>query len=435
MDEENLDAPQDSVEFLEYVQKHQSKVDHHKNRLHKLSKLIMFLGVSAIGFMAFRHFVHARRIHSSEFSGQGHRLGASNEADEADQYKQTFNFLSVAIWGLVITKAKAGVEAASNKDANTVGGLVKKVGAICALIAAASVFQLMGTMNHSETNSAKAPKAESHKLQASNESHPASYYDKKSSHYQGGAHNVLINFAKESMAGVKPVAKVAQNNGNYGHNVLLTAAKESMNNKSNVMSTVSNNGNHGHNVLVNVAKAQMSGEVESTIPSQKSLGGSHNVAMAVLVESSRQFKKQQQQKKQVQSSGISTFFSSFGTQKVSEKQFGKNLKSTAAFVGFMITLAMCVSFFVTLKTYHAHLVKRDQLVALMKNPNARVAVGQKGKDVVKKIAAKSKALKASAAPKKVANVSDLESLIESAKAKKVLDAAKSELLLSGYTAP
>jgi uncharacterized PurR-regulated membrane protein YhhQ (DUF165 family) len=130
----------------------------------------------------------------------------------------------------------------------------------------------------------------------------------------------------------------------------------------------------------------MSGEIESTIPSQQSLGGSHNVAMAVLSEQSRTFKKQQQKNKQVQStSGLSSFFSNLSNRNVSEKQFNKNLKSTAAFVGFMMTLALCVSFYVTIKTYHAHLEKRDQLVALMKNPNARVAVGKKGKEVVKKL--------------------------------------------------
>lgn len=86
-------------------------------------------------------------MHSAEFSGRSHRLGASNENVEADAYKQTFSYLSVAIWGLVVTKAKAGVDAASSKDTTSVSGLVKKVGAICALIAAASIFQLMGTMN------------------------------------------------------------------------------------------------------------------------------------------------------------------------------------------------------------------------------------------------------------------------------------------------
>ena len=100
----------------------------------------MALGIGALGFMAFRHFVHTQRMNESSFGGKSHRLGASNEDLESDAYKQTFSYLSIAIWGLVVTKAKAGVEAAQNKDANTVSGLVKKVGAICALIAAASVF-------------------------------------------------------------------------------------------------------------------------------------------------------------------------------------------------------------------------------------------------------------------------------------------------------
>jgi hypothetical protein len=66
--------------------------------------------------------------------------------------------------------------------------------------------------------------------------------------------------AKESMAGVKPVVK--------------------------------NQGNHGHNAILDIAQKSMSNEVESTIPSQQSLGGSHNVAMAMIAEQSRSFKKQ-----------------------------------------------------------------------------------------------------------------------------------------------
>lgn len=103
----------------------------------------------------------------------------------------------------------------------------------------------MGTMNSSDKAVVKAPKVESHKLQASNERHPASYYDKTSSHYQGGIHNVLLNKAKESMAGIKPVKE--------------------------------NQGNHGHNAILSIAKKSMSGEVQS------SLGGSHNVAMNILM--------------------------------------------------------------------------------------------------------------------------------------------------------
>jgi len=71
----------------------------------------------------------------------------------------------------------------------------------------------------------------------------------------------------------------------------------------------------------------------------------------------------------------------------------------------------------------------------MKNPNARVAVGKKGKEVVKKLADKSKALKAEPKNKAVVKANDLESLIEQAKAKKAVNEARSELLLSGYAAP
>jgi len=182
----------------------------------------------------------------------------------------------------------------------------------------------------------------------------------------------------------------------------------------------------------------MSGSDSSiNVPSAKALGGNHNVAMAVLAEQSRKFKKtQMRREQQVQQGSMSSFFSGLSNRNLSEKQFNKNLRSTAAFVGFMVTLATCVAFYVTLKTYHAHLQKREQLVALLKNPNARVASGKKGKEIVKKLAEKSKALKGAAKPKKdVKKADDLEALIESAKAKKAVNDARSELLLSGYKAP
>lgn len=76
-------------------------------------------------------------------------------------------------------------------------------------------------------------------------------------------------------------------------------------------------------------------------------------------------------------------------------------------------------------------------MSLLKNPNARVAVGKKGKEVVKKLAKKSKALKASATKteKKAKSADGLEALIEAAKEKKAVADARSELLLSGYKSP
>jgi len=72
-------------------------------------------------------------------SYNSHRLGASNTAESSVQ-SQAFSSISVMIWGLVVAKAKSGVDAAQSKDASSVGGLVKKVGTICALIAVASTL-------------------------------------------------------------------------------------------------------------------------------------------------------------------------------------------------------------------------------------------------------------------------------------------------------
>ena len=58
IENENLDAPADSVKFLEYMKKHEEKVNHHKHRVHKLSKLLFVIGIAAIVYMGVRYAVH-----------------------------------------------------------------------------------------------------------------------------------------------------------------------------------------------------------------------------------------------------------------------------------------------------------------------------------------------------------------------------------------
>lgn len=194
IEEENLETPSESVEFLQYVKKHQKKVEHHKRSMYNFHKMLFVFGVAALGYMTIRHFGHAERMHGDEdnsYSGRDHRLGASNEASgETSQSAQTFSMVSVAIWGLVVAKARTGMEASTKSDSTTVGGLVSKVGTICGLIAAAALCQFMGTMGASE---ATGVASKGHKLQSGRPtSHPASYYDEESSHYMGGAHNALL---------------------------------------------------------------------------------------------------------------------------------------------------------------------------------------------------------------------------------------------------
>jgi len=189
--------------------------------------------------------------------------------------------MSVAIWGLVAAKAKSGVEAAGKDDALSVGALVKKIGVFCSLIAAASLCQMMGAANTAAPVEA-VPKTTGHKLQA--EHHPASFYDKSSSHYQGGAHNVLINLAKSGKIDTTPVPQ------------------------------------HGHDALIKLAKDLNQGK-RSVDFSAKSMGGNHNVAMAVLAQHSNEF-KQARMAERKSNSGISSMFSMFSSpQKATNAQF------------------------------------------------------------------------------------------------------------------
>lgn len=362
--------------------------------MHNLHKFIMVVGVMALGRMAFHYFTHARRGHheeSQQFSGRGHRLGASNETqvDDVSNFAPVFSSLSVAIWGMVIAKAKTGMEAATKNDSATVGGLLKKTGFVIAMIVAASVFQLMAAMN-TTTKAAAAP-SHGKKLQAGRfDSHPASYYDQTSSHYMGGAHNALLMAAKMDVTETKTVETPKS----------LTNA---------------------NSILVSVAKESMSTKKAPMVSSQKSMGGAHNVAMAVLTEQSRQFKSKFQQAR--------------STSRYSTQLNEKNLRETGRFVAFIATLALCVASFVTVKTYHAHLEKQDTLNALLKNPNARVASQKKGREIVQKFKDQTEAT-AEITP---TATSDLEHLIVAAKAKKVLRAAaveeQSERLLNGYQPP
>ena len=267
VEDENLDRPKDSVEFLQYVKKHQKKVDTHRRRVHTMSKGLMVLGFAGMAFMAYNWWTRPVHHHEKHYSGKNHRLGASAEVED-DGTGMIFKSMSLAIWGLIVSKAKSGLEAASQSDEKSVGATVKKIGAFCGLIVAASLFQLMAQQNTSnpvEAVSAATKATSSKKLQASNESgHLPSYYDKSSSHYMGGAHNQFLNAMKQHKETGKPLKQASRSYENHGHNILVQAAQETMKQPG-------------------VPKV-------NTIPSQKSMGGSHNVAMAVLTEQSRQFK-------------------------------------------------------------------------------------------------------------------------------------------------
>lgn len=156
------------------------------------------------------------------------------------------------------------------------------------------------------------------------------------------------------------------------------------------------------------------------------MGGAHNVAMAVLVEKSNDFMRKQSSARV--SSGKSWF------RKPTAAQLKKNMGETGAFVAFIFTLGLCMTYYVTLKTYHAHLEKNETLQKLLTNPNARVASGKKGKQVIKKIMKKTKKV---IVDEEAPLADKYDQMIKAAKANKVkkIVEEKAEQLLSGYEAP
>lgn len=117
--------------------------------------------------------------------------------------------------------------------------------------------------------------------------------------------------------------------------------------------------------------------------------------------------------------------------KNSGQDFNKQLKSVSAFMLFAVVSGLSMAYFVTFKTYHAQLQKMDSLKALLNNPNARVAAGQTGKDLMAKIEAhKAK----SQAPKKILQSSQADETVELLKT--LIDAKKTEKSMSSdYEAP
>ena len=136
LEEENLETPQQSVKFLEYYQKHVKKTDEAREKLHSFSKFLMISSLVALGFMAYEFLVPAQTPRNY---GKP-RLGAGKVEAETDEMSGMFSGISVFIWGLVLAKARSGMDAATQKDAGTVGGLLKRSAGIIFMIAIASVF-------------------------------------------------------------------------------------------------------------------------------------------------------------------------------------------------------------------------------------------------------------------------------------------------------
>lgn len=232
-----------------------------------ISKAFALTSVIALAYMAYCYFTPAQTARRT--AGGKPRLGAGSVAEETDEMSSMFSGVSVFIWGLVLAKARSGMEAATTKDSGSVGGLLKKSAGLIFMIAIASVFQLMSTYKAEMTPSVQS--VAKHALQSSHKTEYAeSYYDEESPHYMGGAHNVALANIRN---GLKPKLESGHTDSYYdqdsphymggAHNVALQAASQKTMGGAR-----------------NVALSMMD--------SQEELGGAHNAAYKSLKASRRQ---------------------------------------------------------------------------------------------------------------------------------------------------
>jgi len=192
----------------------------------------MFAAISAFFYMAYCYFFAAPKA-SNTYSGKP-RLGAAHVEESDDGMQSTFSGISVFIWGLVLAKAKQGMTAASTKDSSSVGGLLKKSAGLIFLIVVASVCQLMSSKTVPETVQ-HVVKQNLHLQSGHGEEHSDSYYDKSSSHYMGGAHNVALANIRKGLVPKSEASETEHTESYYdessshymggAHNVALQAMR------------------------------------------------------------------------------------------------------------------------------------------------------------------------------------------------------------------
>jgi len=277
-----------------------------------ISKFTICLGMIGLMFLAYNLVLKNAEV---KMNAKHPMLKASRAPNGLEDMSATCTAISAMLWGLVVIKAKQGLNASDSKDPETVGTMLRKAGKLIILICVSSTLKFVAEMSQ-DVPSVTVPT--SHRLQAEHitkEVHPASYYDPSSSHYMGGAHNVAMAHLTGEPLPVKNAQAVA-----YDH-------------------------------LSQVYKKNRDARI---------VGNSKDGLMTMLVNKYR-------------------------NNKLTPEARTQNFKETGSFLTFMALGALSIGYFVTFKTFHASLLKNENLTALFKNPNARVAAGKKGKKLMKKL--------------------------------------------------
>lgn len=327
IEQEGLQHPKDSLSFLKYYKAHVEKVQQHQQSLKRVSNTFVFIGAFAFA-AAIYCFMNMKPQAATQ-----HRLKQANDAsvDGSVDISQMANMVSMMIWGLVLTKARAGLEAVESNDTSKVGGLLSRAVSLIVLIGAAAIFKLVSTV--SQAPEAIAVRATPVLKQSHVQEYPESYYDETSSHYLGGAHNVALEQLK---AGNIPQKYSTEN-----------------------------------------------GLPQAWTRGVEVVGGNHNIALQQLKAESMRRVQQQQGNSYMKLLG--SIYKAQSSQKLTQEQFEQNVTRVGEFVAFIACGALCIAFYVSFRTYHASLQKLDKLTELFNNPKARVASGEQGQRIMKKL--------------------------------------------------
>lgn len=164
-----------------------------------MSNIFIFVGAFAFSYALFQYF------NATPKAATQHKLKQSNSSDPMSMFTgadgtlditSMANLASMAIWGMVLAKARSGLEAVETQDTTKVGGLLSKVTSLIVLITVSAICKMVALSTTLEPVSVP-PVEVAHntpllKQSRQEKQYPESYYDESSSHYLGGAHNVAL---------------------------------------------------------------------------------------------------------------------------------------------------------------------------------------------------------------------------------------------------
>ena len=370
VEQAQLEKPSESIRFLEYFSAHTKKVDYHRQRLQSYSKALLVLGMGAFAFTAYKTLLS---YETSQTYGKG-KLGASDSS--SDPMQMAFHSMSLMIWGLVASKAKQGLDAASSKDVTTVSSKFSNAISMSVLCILATALQMYGSqqMNvndimESASNSSGFKLESAHVVQ---ESHLPSYYDASSSHYMGGAASAAMQSLKTGGA----------------PNKLNIPSVKQLKQAAPIKST---------------ANPLSAGEVMKYFPKSTSKKTTNTLMSTIEVS-------------------FDSIRSAFNPFSVSKTQSAVNTNSVTEYFTLVAFIAMAMSYYIMFKSYHTAVAKQAHLSQLLANPKARVAHGEHGAELLEKI----KEMDAPKKTVKAASILDeqLEQVESLIKAKKALNAIK-----------